>query len=151
MFNYFDTVQKLSREGFEAATAVPAALTKEFQAAAEGQKDYSNKAIQEAQAYVRRISGVKSFDEAVSAQNDFLNMARRDFWDQAGKLNDYYFDFLRALLKPVERASSETKSASERSRKVEGGLTTRGNLQRGLGRAPPNATKGVAARAPAGR
>lgn len=113
MFNYLDTMQKLSREGFEAATAVPAALTKEFQAAAEGQKNYSNKAIQEAQTYVRRISGVRSFDEAVAAQTDFLNAARRDFWDQAGKLNDFYFNSLRALIKPVEPAASEIKSASE--------------------------------------
>ena len=113
MFDYFDTVQKLSREGFDAATTVPAALTKEFQAAAEGQKNYSNKAIQEAQAYVRKISGVNSFDEAVMAQRDFLNVTRRDFWDQAGKLNDFYFNFLRALIKPAERVSSESKSASE--------------------------------------
>ncbi len=113
MFKYFDTVQKLSREGFEAASAVPAALTKEFQAVAEGQKNYSNKAIEEAQAYVRKISAMKSFDEAVAAQTDFFNAARRDFWDHAGKLNDFYFNSLRALIKPAERASSASTPAKE--------------------------------------
>ncbi|ARN79822.1 phasin family protein [Methylocystis bryophila] len=119
MFDYVDRVQRLSREGFEAATAVPAALTREFEVAAEGQKNYSSKAFQDAQVYARKILGVRSFGEAVEAQTEFLNGARRDYWDRARQLNDFYFNLLEALAKPtegfVEKISREVTVVSKGS------------------------------------
>lgn len=111
MSDYFETMQKFGKDRFDAVTAASASLAKEFEAVAEDSQNYSKKSFQDTQAYVQKLMGVKSFDEAMEAHSDFIKTARRDFIDQANKLGDLYFNFAKKALKPgdgaVARISNE--------------------------------------------
>ncbi|HMK88444.1 MAG TPA: phasin family protein [Methylocystis sp.] len=102
MTDYFESIQKLGKERFEAAAAASAAAVKEFEAAAREQQDYSKRAFEEAQSFGRKLFSVKSLDEAVKAHSEYFETARRDFWDQVSKANSLYFSFAKKLVKPAD-------------------------------------------------
>lgn len=112
MSDYFETLQKLGKERFDAAAAVSASFAKEFEAAAADSQNYSKKSFQDTQAYVQKLMGVKSLDEAMEAHSDFVKVARRAFFDQADKLGDLYFNFAKKMVKPADGAIAKIASES---------------------------------------
>ncbi|HXY59321.1 MAG TPA: phasin family protein [Methylocystis sp.] len=99
MTDYFDSLQQYGRDRFEAATAASASLAKEFGSVVEESQNYSKKSFEDAQTYFKKLLSVKTVDEAVKAHTSFLDAARQDFIDHAGKYGDLYFNFARTLLK----------------------------------------------------
>ena len=72
MSDYFETLRKLGREKFEAAASASSAAAKDFEAVAKDQQDYSKRAFEEAQAFGRKLFGVKSLEEAVQAHTEYF-------------------------------------------------------------------------------
>lgn len=99
MTDYFETMQQYGRERFDAAAAASASLAKEFGSVVEQSQNYSKKSFGDAQTYIKKLLSVKTVDEAVNAHTSFLDTARQDFIDHAGKYGDLYFNFARTLLK----------------------------------------------------
>jgi hypothetical protein len=112
MPDYFEALQKLGKERFDAVAAASASLAKEFEAVAEDSHNYSKKSFQDTQAYVQKLLGVKSFDEAIEAHSEFVKIARRDFIDQANKLGDVYFNFAKKVLRSGDGAGAKVSTES---------------------------------------
>jgi len=110
MTDYFETMQQYGRDRFEATASASASLAKEFGNVVEESQNYSKKSFEEAQSYFKKLLSVKTVDEAMKAHTTFLDTARQDFLDHAGKYGELYLNFTRTIFKP---ASDAVKAADE--------------------------------------
>jgi hypothetical protein len=109
----FDSVQKLGKEQFEAASAVAAAVTKGWQSIAAETTDYSKKSFEKTRALAEKLVGVKKMDEALQIQSDFAKSAYEDFMAGATKIGELYTSMAKEAMKPVETAAKSFTSAAE--------------------------------------
>ena len=65
MTSNFDEIQKFGKEQLEAASSVAASLAKGFQTIAAETTDYSKKSMESNSAYMEKLLGAKSLDNAI--------------------------------------------------------------------------------------
>jgi hypothetical protein len=71
-----------------------------FQAIATAYGDYTKKSFEDTKSFVEKLSGVKSFDEAIQIQTEFAKTACATFVTESQKIAAMYADLAKQSYKP---------------------------------------------------
>jgi phasin family protein len=112
MSSNFDEFQKFGKEQLETASSVAASLAKGFQTIAAETTDYSKKSIESNSAYVEKLLGAKSLDNAIQIQSEYAKSAYEGFVAQATKLGELYTILAKEAFKPVESVFAKVQAAA---------------------------------------
>jgi phasin family protein len=112
MINNFDEFQKFGKEQLEAASTAGASLAKGFQTIAAETTDYSKKSLEANSAYVEKLLGAKSLDDAIRTQSEYAKSAYEGFVAQATKIGELYTSLAKEAFKPVESVVAKAKAAA---------------------------------------
>ncbi len=112
MTNNFEEFQKFGKEQLDATTAVASSLAKGFQTIAAEATDYSKKALENNSAYVERLLGAKSLDNAIQIQSDYAKTTYEGFVAQATKIGELYTSLAKEAFKPLENALAKVQAAA---------------------------------------
>ncbi len=113
-FDRFDEFQKFAEGQIEAASTAAASLAKGFQTIAAETTDYSRKSLEANSAYVEKLLGAKSLDDAIQTQSEYAKSAYEGFVTQATKIGEIYTSLAKEAFKPVviakvQAAADQTK------------------------------------------
>ena len=72
-----------------------------FQAIATAYGDYTKKSFEDTKSFVEKLSGVKSFDEAIEIQTEFAKTAYETFVTESQKIGALYGDLAKQSYKPL--------------------------------------------------
>ncbi|MGO9007620.1 MAG: phasin family protein [Beijerinckiaceae bacterium] len=111
MTNNFDEFQKYGKEQLEAASTVAASLAKGLQTIAAETTDYSKKSLENSSAFIEKLLGAKSLDNAIQIQSEYAKSAYEGFVAQATKIGELYTNLAKEAFKPVESAIAKVQSA----------------------------------------
>jgi hypothetical protein len=98
----FEDMQKLGREGADAALRSMGAVAKSAQAIAVELADYSKRAFEDGSAATEKLFRAKSLEKAVEVQSDYVRTAYEGFVAQSAKLGELYSDLAHEVYKPFE-------------------------------------------------
>jgi hypothetical protein len=71
-----------------------------FQAIAAAYGDYTKKSFEDTKSFVEKLSGVKSFDQAIQIQTEFAKTAYETFVTESQKIGALYGDLAKQSYKP---------------------------------------------------
>jgi len=112
MTNNFDDFQKFSKEQLEVASTAAASLAKGLQTIAAETTDYSKKSLETNSAYVEKLLGSKSLDDAIQTQSEYAKSAYEGFVAQATKIGELYTLLAKDAFKPVESMIAKVQAAA---------------------------------------
>jgi phasin family protein len=115
-FDRFDEFQKFGQGQLEAASTAAASLAKGFQTIAAETTDYSKKSLEANSAYVEKLLGAKSLDDAIETQSEYAKSAYEGFVTQATKMGELYADLAKEAFKPVESMIAKIQAATDPSK-----------------------------------
>jgi phasin family protein len=116
MTSNFDEFQKFGKEQLEAASTAAASFAKGLQTIAAETTDYSKTSLETNSAYVEKLFGAKSFDDAVQTQSEYAKSAYESFVSQATKLGELYTNLAKEVFKPVESLIAKAQAAANSTR-----------------------------------
>jgi hypothetical protein len=102
MVKNFDEVQKLSKDGADAALKSFNAASKGAQAIAVELADYSRKSFEQGTAALEKLLGTRSLEGAIEAQTAYAKTAYEGFVAEATRLGELYADLAKETYKPFE-------------------------------------------------
>jgi hypothetical protein len=97
-----EEIQAYGKEQLETAAASASNLQKQYQAIATAFGDYTKKSFEDGQAFVEKLSGVKSLDKAIEVQTEFAKSAYETFVAESQKIGGLYTDLAKQTFKPLE-------------------------------------------------
>ena len=86
----------------DAAVAPENAVPVDFQTLATAYGNYTKKSFEQTQAFVEKLSGVRSLDKAVEIQTEFAKQAYETFVTESQKIRELYRGLAKRNLKPFE-------------------------------------------------
>jgi Phasin protein len=78
------------------------ALSVDFQTLATAYGNYTKKSFEQTQAFVEKLSGVRSLDKAVEIQTEFAKQAYETFVTESQKIRELYRGLAKQNLSPFE-------------------------------------------------
>jgi hypothetical protein len=84
------------------AVASEPPLSVDFQTLATAYGNYTKKSFEQTQAFVEKLSGVRSLDKAVEIQTEFAKQAYETFVTESQKIRELYRGLAKQNLKPFE-------------------------------------------------
>jgi len=112
MTNNFDEFEKFGKGQLEAASMAAASLAKGFQTIADETTNYSKKSLEANSAYVEKLLGAKSLDDAIQIQSEYAKSAYEGFVTQATKIGELYTNLAKEAFKPVESMIAKVEAAA---------------------------------------
>ncbi len=112
MIDNFGEFQKFGKEQLEAASTAAASLAKGFQTIAAETTDYSKKSLEANSAYVEKLLGAKSLDDAIQTQSEYAKSAYEGFVTQATKIGELYTNLAKEAFRPVESMIAKVQAAA---------------------------------------
>ena len=94
--------QNYGKENYENAVAAATSLQNGLQAIATAYGDYTKKSYEDTKSFVEKLSGVKSLDKVLEAQNEYAKTAYETFVADSQKIAGLYGDLAKQAYKPVE-------------------------------------------------
>lgn len=107
----FEDIQKLGRDGADAALKSFGAVARSAQAITVELADYSKKAFEDGAAATEKLLQAKSLEKAVEVQSDYAKTAYESFVAQTAKLGALYSDLAHEAYKPFESYVSKASVA----------------------------------------
>jgi hypothetical protein len=101
MFKLED-VQNYGKDQYEQAVSCAASFQSGVNAIAAAYGDYAKKSYEDTRSFVEKLSGVKSLDKALEAQNEYAKTAYETFVTDTQKIAGLYGDLAKQAFKPVE-------------------------------------------------
>jgi hypothetical protein len=87
---------------FDPAVASEPPLSVDFQTLATAYGNYTRKSFEQTQAFVEKLSGVRSLDKAVEIQTEFAKQAYETFVTESQKIRELYRGLAKQNLLPFE-------------------------------------------------
>jgi hypothetical protein len=84
------------------AVASETPLSVDFQTLATAYGNYTKKSFEQTQAFVEKLSGVRSLDKAVEIQTEFAKQAYETFVTESQKIRELYRGLAKQNLRPFE-------------------------------------------------
>ncbi|HXL28867.1 MAG TPA: phasin family protein [Bradyrhizobium sp.] len=84
------------------AVAPENAVPVDFQTLATAYGNYTKKSFEQTQAFVEKLSGVRSLDKAVEIQTEFAKQAYETFVTESQKIRELYRGLAKRNLRPFE-------------------------------------------------
>ncbi|MET0877957.1 MAG: phasin family protein [Tardiphaga sp.] len=97
-----EEIQQYGKEQFESAVASATTLQNGAQEIAAAVGDYTKKSFEDGNAYVAKLSGVKSLDKAIELQTEYAKSAYESFVAESHKIGELYADLAKQAYKPFE-------------------------------------------------
>jgi hypothetical protein len=97
-----EDIQQYGKEQFDSAVASAGDLQRSYQAIATSVGDYAKKSMADGNAFVEKLSGVKSLDKALEVQTEYAKAAYEGFVAESQKIADMYADLAKQTFKPLE-------------------------------------------------
>lgn len=97
-----EDIQQYGKEQFESAVANAATLQNGAQAIAVAMGDYTKKSFEDGNAFVAKLSGAPSLDQAIAMQTEYAKSAYESFVSETHKISELYVDLARQACKPFE-------------------------------------------------
>jgi phasin family protein len=97
-----EEIQQYGKEQFETAVASAGNFQRGFQAIATTVGDYTKKSFEDGNAFVEKLSGVKSLEKAIEAQTEYAKSAHEAFVAESQKVAELYADLAKQAFKPFE-------------------------------------------------
>jgi hypothetical protein len=97
-----EEIQQYGKEQFESAVASATTLQNGAQAIATAVGDYTKKSFEDGNAFVTKLSGVKSLDKAIEMQTEYAKSAYDAFVAESQKIGELYADLAKQAYKPFE-------------------------------------------------
>jgi len=97
-----EEIQQYGKEQFDTAVASVNTLQKSYQAIATAVGDYTKKSFEDGNAFVEKLSGVKSMDKAIELQTEYAKSAYETFVAESQKIAGLYTDLAKQTFKPLE-------------------------------------------------
>ncbi|MGB7098509.1 MAG: phasin family protein [Xanthobacteraceae bacterium] len=112
MTNNFEEFENFGKGQIEAASMAAASLAKGFQTIAAETTNYSKKSLEANSAYVGKLLGAKSLDDAIQTQSAYAKSAYEDFVTQATKIGELYTNLAKEAFRPVESMIAKVQAAA---------------------------------------
>lgn len=97
-----EEMQNYGKEQLETAVAHATTLQSGLSAIASAYGDYAKKSYEDGKSFVEKLSGVKSLDKVLEAQNEYAKTAYETFVADSQKIAGLYGDLARQSFKPLE-------------------------------------------------
>jgi len=97
-----EEIQQYGKEQFESVVASAATMQNGAQAIAAAVGDYTKKSFEDGNAFVTKLSGVKSLDKAIELQTEYAKSAYESFVAESQKIGELYADLAKQAFKPFE-------------------------------------------------
>lgn len=110
MTNNVDDFQKFTKEQFGAATTSSSSFVKSLQTIAAETTDYSKKSFENSTAFLEKLRGAKSLENAIQIQSEYAKASYDAFVAQATKIGELYSNLGKDALKPIETVISKVQS-----------------------------------------
>jgi hypothetical protein len=101
MFKVED-IQSYGKEHFETVVATATGMQSGLQALASAYGDYTKKSYEDTKSFVEKLSGVRSLDKVIEAQNEYAKSAYETFVADSQKIATLYGDLAKQAFKPLE-------------------------------------------------
>jgi phasin family protein len=101
MFKVED-IQNYGKEQLDTVVSSAASMQNGLQAIATAYGDYTKKSFEDTKSFVEKLSGVKSLDKAIEAQNEYAKSAYETFVADSQKIAGLYSDLAKQAFKPLE-------------------------------------------------
>src|SRR5450432_3082856 len=88
------------------------ALSVDFQTLATAYGNYTKKSFEQTQAFVEKLSGVRSLDKAVEIQTEFAKQAYETFVTESQKIRELYRGLAKQNLRPFEGIAAKKTPTS---------------------------------------
>jgi Phasin protein len=89
------------------AVASEPPLSVDFQTLATAYGNYTKKSFEQTQAFVEKLSGVRSLDKAVEIQTEFAKQAYETFVTESQKIRELYRGLAKQNLRPFESVAAK--------------------------------------------
>jgi hypothetical protein len=110
MFKVED-MQSYGKEQYETAVAHTTSMQHSLSAIVSAYGDYTKKSYEDTKSFVEKLSGVKSLDKALEAQNEYAKTAYETFVADSQKIASLYGDLAKQAFKPLEGVVSKFSPA----------------------------------------
>jgi hypothetical protein len=107
-----EQIQQYGKEQFESAVASATTLQNGAQAIAAVVGDYTKKSFEDGNAFVAKLSGVKSIEKAVEMQTEYAKSSYEAFVAESQKIGALYTDLAKQAYKPFEGFMAKINPAS---------------------------------------
>lgn len=94
--------QQYGKEHFETVLANAGNFQKGVQSIASAVGDYAKKSFEDGNAFVAKLSTVKSLDNAIEVQADYAKSSYAAFVAESQKIGELYADLAKQAFKPFE-------------------------------------------------
>jgi hypothetical protein len=98
----FDDMQTFGKQGYEAALASTAAMTKGHQAVAQEVAEFAKKSFEMTSSHVEKAMGARSFERVIEVQQGYAKDAYEAFMANATKIGEIYAAAAKEAFKPYE-------------------------------------------------
>ncbi len=115
MHQQFETIQKFSKDGFEATATSLKVMSKGAQSIAAETADYAKKSLEQGTAALEQLVGAKTLKNAIQIQTDYAKAAYEGFVAQTTKVSGLYADLAKEAFKPHESLISKLVSSAKAS------------------------------------
>jgi hypothetical protein len=102
-FKLADDFQTLGREGFDAAVRAYGEANKGLQEIATETSNYCKKAFEQATLTFEQLLGVKSLEQAIEIQSQYMKKGYDAHVAEVSKLGEMYVSLAQSLYKPFEK------------------------------------------------
>jgi hypothetical protein len=110
--NNSEDIQTFNKTQRDSAAVTTQSFVKGLQAIAAETTDYSKKSLEAGSAFVEKLLGLKTPQEAVQLQLEFAKSSYSDFVAEATKIGELYSNLAKDSFKPVATAISRLKGVN---------------------------------------
>lgn len=111
MFN-FDEANRKGKEAMDNALKGYSEVAKGFQAIANEASEYSKKSFQDLTAHVEALTSVKSVEQVMELQSNYLKSSYESFIAESTKMGEMYADLAKTVYKPYEAPVSRAATVA---------------------------------------
>jgi hypothetical protein len=105
--NVGEEYQRLSKEGFDAATRSFGEMNKGFQTLAAEMTNYSKRTFEDGFRAWEQLMGAKSVEQVFKIQSQYAATAYETYLSEMSKFGEMYLNIARKTSKPVEQATTK--------------------------------------------
>ncbi|MEL7543591.1 MAG: phasin family protein [Pseudomonadota bacterium] len=109
MMKNIEDMQKASQQAMDTTVKSFTEVNKGMQSLATEMTDYSKKSFEDGTAVLEQLMGVRSLEQAIEIQSDYVRKSYNDAMAQAAKVGEIYAGMSRDALKPAEKAMKKAR------------------------------------------
>ncbi|MEL6289179.1 MAG: phasin family protein [Pseudomonadota bacterium] len=109
MMKSFEEIQKANQQAMDATAKSFTEMNKGMQSLANEMSGYTKKSFEDGTAVMEQMMGVRSLEQALEIQSDYMRKYYNDAVAQAARVGEIYAEMSRDALKPAEKAMRKAK------------------------------------------